>query len=424
MEVISSAGEKGKEAVIFERLGDNQRFIGEYEKAMNNFRKVADIAQDNETKARMCRKTSFILQKMGNYDGSMESILAGEKLIHNNKAEYSRLLNQRAFTLMRFGKYDEGIELCQVALQDLEGLSDVEKDIGNSYNTIGACYRFKGDYERALEYYMTSLEITEKTGHIYTLASTLNNIGIIYHDRGDLDKALEFYNKCLELDRKIGNQYGLASTYNNTALILHDQGKLDKALKYQKKGLKIRERIGDQDGIATSHINIGMLMHDMGNFQEAAMRFQKSIDIFRTMGSKDGVVDGLLGLAETYISDKQVEKAAPILAEAESTASEIGMREQQAMGMKVHGLLMEAKKDWQGSEKWFKKSIQEFDNMESEIEGAITRYELGKMLLASEEVSRGKEVLETALGTFEKLGADLWKDKCREELEKINYSNP
>ena len=46
------------------------------------------------------------------------------------------------------------------------------------------------------------------------------------------------------------------------------------------------------------------------------------------------------------------------------------------------------------------------------------------MLLASEKTSQGKEILETALEKFEKLGADLWRDKCIEDLEKINYSNP
>jgi len=422
--LISSTSEKDKEALILERLGDNQRFIGEYDMAIKNFSKVADIGKDNETKARMYRKTSFILQKMGNYDESMENVLAGEKLAYNNKAELCRLLNQKAFTFMRLGKYDDGIELCKQALEGFEGLPNVEKDIGGSYNTIGACYRFKGDYEPALEHYMKSLELADETGHIYTMASALNNIGIIYHDRGDLEKALDFYNRCLEIDKNIGNQYGLASTYNNTGLILQDQGKLDNAMKYQRMGLKIRERIGDKDGIATSHINIGMLMHFMNNFQEAAAGFQKGIDIYRTLGSKDGVVDGLLGLAETYIADGQLKEAEPILAEAESTAEEIGMREQQAMGMKIRGLLMAANKDWKESEKWFNKSIEEYDSLELEIEVAITLFYYGCMLLTIEENIRGKKALETALGNFERFGADLWRDKCRDRLEKINYSNP
>jgi tetratricopeptide (TPR) repeat protein len=413
----SGRGEKHREAEILERLGDNQRLTGAYTEALENFKRVGEITDENETKARMHRKCGFVHQKLGDYENSLDHVLKGEKIELGDRAERWRLVNQKAFVLLRTGEYDEGIALCEKAIEELTRLGGYDEDVGNSYNTLGACYRFKGDYEKALEYYNKSLKTCDVTGNLYTVASTLNNVGIIHHDRGELEQALEYYNRTLDIDAKIGNQYGLGASYNNIALILHDQDELEQALDYHRKGLRIREKIGDQDGIATSHINIGELLKDIGDLETSASENKMSIEMFRELGSKDGVVDGLLGLAETYLAGNDFEKALPLIREAEASAEEIGMKEQIAWARRTHALYLAGNEDWVGAEIKFKESLKDYEELDADVESAITLYRWGIMVLQKGDIEAGKEKLKKALDMFDDIGAKFWARKCREELD-------
>jgi len=66
-------------------------------------------------------------------------------------------------------------------------------------NNIGLTYKSKGDYEKALAYFLKSLEIRKKVlGELHpAYATSLNNIGSTYKSKGDYGKALEYFSKSL-----------------------------------------------------------------------------------------------------------------------------------------------------------------------------------------------------------------------------------
>ena len=85
--------------------------------------------------------------------------------------------------------------------------------MGYSLYNIGSVYYFKGDYDKALNYYERALAIREEIGDKSGMGINLNNIGIVHHDKGDYKKALDYYERSLAIQKEIGlNKLELSTT--------------------------------------------------------------------------------------------------------------------------------------------------------------------------------------------------------------------
>ncbi len=103
--------------------------------------------------------------------------------------------------------YDKSLALNQ-ALGRREGLVE-------SYRKIGEVYHVRGDFDRAEKMYRMSLEIVESLGYFDSLqihllgavmeemANNYCGLGEVYQARGDFDRAEEMYLKSMELFGKI-----------------------------------------------------------------------------------------------------------------------------------------------------------------------------------------------------------------------------
>jgi tetratricopeptide (TPR) repeat protein len=65
-------------------------------------------------------------------------------------------------------------------------------------------HAYKGDYDKALDYYGRSLAIEEEIGDKYGMGFSLNNIGNVHWYKGDYKKAEEYLEKSLAIQKEIG----------------------------------------------------------------------------------------------------------------------------------------------------------------------------------------------------------------------------
>jgi tetratricopeptide (TPR) repeat protein len=63
---------------------------------------------------------------------------------------------------------------------------------------------YKGDYDKALDYFKRSLKISEELDHKYWMGISLNNIGIVHYRKGDYNKAEDYLEKSLAIQKEIG----------------------------------------------------------------------------------------------------------------------------------------------------------------------------------------------------------------------------
>ncbi|MGA1840555.1 MAG: CHAT domain-containing protein [bacterium] len=111
------------------------------------------------------------------------------------------------------GYWDESLYLHNIILEES---GNVEKRYpGIAYNNIGLIYDNKGEWDKALDYYLKSENIRIEVGDRAGLATTYNNIGLIYDNKGEWDKALDYYLKSENIRIEVGDRAGLVSTYFN-----------------------------------------------------------------------------------------------------------------------------------------------------------------------------------------------------------------
>ena len=158
----------------------------------------------------------------------------------------------------------------------------------------------QGNYPKALDYNMQSLEVNEQKGDQYEVANALSNIGVIYMNQDDYPKSLEYYTQSLKIYEQIDHQIGIAKSYGDIGLIYYKQGEYPKALNYHKKSLEIYKHIGEKHGIAIALTNIGVIYQNQGDYAKALNHCQTSYEISLSIQSLNRQKGSCSCLYDTY----------------------------------------------------------------------------------------------------------------------------
>lgn len=148
-------------------------------------------------------------------------------------------------------EYDAAISILQEGLK----LIDYDPDI---WNYMGVAYWRKGDLDRALEAFDTSLSLD----HNYSIA--FHNVGSVYLSkylktklRSDLEKSILNFKKALELDPEY------ASAYNGIGAAYSQAGNVEEAIRSWEKAVQINPEL------SFSLYNLGLAYLSKGEKEKA-----------------------------------------------------------------------------------------------------------------------------------------------------------
>ncbi len=160
-------------------------------------------------------------------------------------------------------------------LNKLNETLDNHSDISIFFNNIASIYENRGDYQKALEYLIKSLEIKKEilpSKHL-SIADSYNNIGSIYFKIGNFDNALKYYSVSIKIKKEIlpDNHKDISKAHNSLGLTYFKKGDLDKALEYYLKSLEIQKLSfpSNYPDIAMSFNNIGDIYYKKGENRQA-----------------------------------------------------------------------------------------------------------------------------------------------------------
>ena len=207
---------------------------------------------------------------------------------------------------MNKGNYSKAIEYFLKALQIFEEI-EYKNGTGYCYTNMANVYGIQSNYPKALEFSLKALQLLEETGDKNGMGNCYNNIGNIYADEFNYDKALTYYLKSLHIREEIKNKKGIATSYANIGSIYVNIAALnnnkityDKALDYFLKALKLKEELGDKQGIANAYSNIGSIYLINLDYKEALEYFLKSLAIREEIGDNQGVTSSYICLSDLY----------------------------------------------------------------------------------------------------------------------------
>jgi len=219
--------------------------------------------------------------------------------------------------------YDSSLTAWKTALQ-IYLKNGNDKGIAEQYNNLGVWYyAAASDFDKALEYYLKSLEKREQINDSTGIAYSLSNIGNIYSKQKRNKKAVESFEKAL-LYAENGNDKNIISIlFNNLGVEYELEKDFDKALDYYLKSAKIKKELNYLSSLALTYINIGSIYKDTEKYDKALEYYRKSLDLLNK--NPDKYYIGLLYNYMATVSKRQKKygEALKYLEKSQNTAFEI-----------------------------------------------------------------------------------------------------
>lgn len=212
---LENAGKAGFEAdvsvVLYFRIGEYQRFLGNYGEAEKSHEKQFNIAKniygdsDNLTAiAASC--LALVYESQGRLAESeniqKEAIAIGERSGLKDTDDQAGRLNNLAMVYEAQGKYDEAVKLLkQVIKINLKVNGKEHRNYATSLNNLAGVYDSQSKYDEAVELYKQAMEITGKTlGKEHPdYANRLNNLAVSYFKIGNYSEALPLFEEALRI---------------------------------------------------------------------------------------------------------------------------------------------------------------------------------------------------------------------------------
>jgi signal transduction histidine kinase/ActR/RegA family two-component response regulator len=227
--------------MIYRLMGDYSTALDYHTRSLRNYKELnlpAGIAQamiDIGISYMNLDKPDIALDY---YNKALETIGA----TNNADIRVSALI-AKGNILWEKGENDKALEHFQEALTLMESDDFTGKDPADIYDNIGNVYRHKDEFRKALEFYNTSLSISEKIGDKNQMAVTYKNMGITYKLSGRYSMAVNYLNR----SRKIGEETRQLALLKETLEQLSDTyallGNYKSSLQYYKEFTELKESL-------------------------------------------------------------------------------------------------------------------------------------------------------------------------------------
>jgi tetratricopeptide (TPR) repeat protein len=193
----------------------------------------------------------------------------------------------------------------------------------NISNMKGNVYGSLGQYDKAVEEYLSGLSYYREIGDKKNEAKVYNNLGLVYYRVQQLQKAYGYHQKAMAIWDSIGYEKGLGSSLTNLSYIYASRESFDTAFIFLDKALDIYQRSGNLRRESNTYINIGWVYMKMGNPQKALDYFERSLPMSKKGGFKDIYTDGLNKKGWALYELKHFEEAQSILQQGLNMAIDI-----------------------------------------------------------------------------------------------------
>ena len=244
------------------------------------------------------------------------ALQAGENAVklHPKSAEAQMCLG---FAYTYLGYYSSSISHLVMAEKFTNNKSELEE----IYSFLSGDYNSLGDLNTALFYLDKELQVAKDLNDKEGESNALNGIAIIYQYRGNYDKALEYFNKSLKLASEPST---IANIYGGIASIYLIEGDNNKAIELSKKAIEFAKKADDFDKVAQLTINLAEAYVNSKNFSEAEHYLTQGLEMVQKLGNKEWEANAYVEFGKLYLAQNQEDLAKEYLTKAYNLFKAIG----------------------------------------------------------------------------------------------------
>jgi tetratricopeptide (TPR) repeat protein len=197
------------------------------------------------------------------------------------------------------------------ALNIFARLNDLNGE-GKVYNNIGNLYR-DNDYDRALDYFEKALGIAKKLSDNKLIAPIYLNIGNAYYSKKRYNLALNYYNKSNDLYVVLKDTVNLITCMQNKGVIYLSLNEMDLAEAFLLSANKKAKELDLNDPVARIDLSLAELYMKKNQFDAAEKAIQEGVTFSNIIKNEKTLSDFKLTSYELEYKRKNYEKALNIL---------------------------------------------------------------------------------------------------------------
>ncbi|OBQ55981.1 ATP-binding protein [Tamlana sp. s12] len=253
------------------------------------------------------------------YDRAFKYILASEKLCQklDHKKGIANMVYYKALIYAQKNDYINAISGYEKSKQLFEGLKDT-LGIAKVNNSIGLIEIKRGHFSKGMSFSHSAIRELEKRHLKAELNLAYSNLAQAYNSIGATDKAIEFYIKTLEVQESLNDEQAIYKTKNTLA-------ELYASRKEHRKAIEIYENIIDNHSSNDSilgHIypRISAEYLEFNDYEKASKYLNEAYAINTTKENKEDLLITLNNLGDLNLRQNRLSEADTHLTEARNTA--------------------------------------------------------------------------------------------------------
>jgi CHAT domain-containing protein/Tfp pilus assembly protein PilF len=194
----------------------------------------------------LVRATSMYLQD--EFSQAERELIKARSLaaVYKNSIVESEILGTFGALYTRQGFYDKALDYSLAALALSQTLHARHVEAATRLN-IGWTYLELGDFQQAIPSFESSEKLAEQAGMLQPQQESLNSLGRVYFNEAKYQAAADYYTRALSIARKREDQQAIGLYLDNLALVFLAMGRLDEADTYNQNALEIQRKEEDHE---------------------------------------------------------------------------------------------------------------------------------------------------------------------------------
>lgn len=236
---------------------------------------------------------------------------------------YGKLTAAQGWFHKRLGQLEQSRQAFEQSLDALEA-AGAEQEKTFAYYGLGLIYMRMGDYHKAEDQLLKSLQIARHYNDLHKEALNLQLLTDIGIQRGEIDEPFSQLEQCQALFDRIGDLRSSASTLMRMGDLSHLQKDTTCAQIYYQRALELLEE--QEQWLYTAEIlsKLGALAREQGDTGRARQLLHESLAAFRTTGDLHRISQTLQELGELAVLEGQFPEASRSFHEALQIAVDTG----------------------------------------------------------------------------------------------------
>jgi DNA-binding CsgD family transcriptional regulator len=242
---------------------------------------------------------------------------------------------------------------------------------------------------------------------------------------GDFPAAAVVADEAIERAEHIDTQHVRGVAMTSRATVAAHQGRVDDARRDAKEALEISIECGTPQLMLRATTILGFIEVSMTNYAEAQKILQPLIDAFGVLpGTEIRSIDYGPDAIEALINVGQVDEAEPLIEKLETNGRRLDRAWLLATGARCRAMSWIAKNDLDQAMRSATSAMTEHERLPMPFERARTLLVLGQVQRRQRLKQAAADSFGEALREFERMGAALWVQRARDELDRTNVGTP